>query len=285
MQIDAPLSPQGVRIGRFLFLGPAGSGKTTIAGHFVRDVLQWPAECIRSVAPPSKPTLSRLARTRHLPLSVTDREAQEAMFGRIWREAQTPYDQGGMDIGLIVDDADFYMSGAGRNYGCPSLSEIVKLGREAGLSQVFVAQGSAAVSKDLIANSSMVAVAATDEPNLLDYARRYMQDVPKAEWTIAHLPRHVFLVYLPSSRPKLAGLWKLVNGRIEVREWLGEDAPQGEESTPTMPNEEPDTPAEAASSPDAPGASPPGTGETGATSTRPRVDEKPTGSGAPGPER
>ena len=30
MQIDAPLSPQGVRIGRFLFLGPAGSGKTTM---------------------------------------------------------------------------------------------------------------------------------------------------------------------------------------------------------------------------------------------------------------
>ena len=281
MEIDAPLSPQGVAIGRFLFLGPSGSGKTYLAGHFVRDILQWPRECIRSVAPPTKPTLSRIVGVRHIPLSISNREEQAAAFGRIWREAQTPYTEGGMDIGLIVDDSDFYMSGAGRQYGTDALAEIVKLGREAGLSQVFVAQGSAAISKDLISNSSLVAIAKTDEPNLLDYARRYMQDVPNAEWTIAHLPKHVFLVYVPEANPKLAGLLKVVNGRIEFRAWQGEDAPQPEGSQPSTGSEEPSTPDEDASGPAVGDDSPSETGETTATSIRPREPRSGTDSSKP----
>ena len=244
MELDAPLSPEGVRILRALFLGPSGSGKTTIAGHFIRDFLAWPRPNVRSVAPPTKPTLSTLIHAQHIPLSVTDREAQDATFGRIWREASLPYDQGGSDIGFALDDADFYFSQAGRTYGSAPLSEIVKLGREAGLSQVFVAQGSAAISKDLISNSNVVFIGRTVEPNLLDYARRYMRDVPEAEHVVSSLPKYVFLIYAPQQTPKLQGLAKVVNGRIEVKPWApSENPPEEEEPSPsTAPSEEATSP-------------------------------------------
>jgi len=277
MQLDAPLSPQGVRIGRFLFLGPSGSGKTTLAGHFIREILQWPPDNVRSVAPPTKPTLSHLIHAEHIPLSVTDREAQEACFSRIWREAHTPYQEGGRDIGLALDDSDFYMSAMGRTYGTDSLGEIVKLGREAGLSQVFVAQGSASISKDLISNSSFVAIAATDEPNLLDYSRRYMQDVPDAEWTVAHLPRFCFLVYCPGLRPKLQGMMKVVNGRIELKEWSEQEDLEEAESPTTTEPEEATWPEESAASQDATRSSPTDAGEATATPTAPPANEKPSG--------
>jgi hypothetical protein len=252
MQLDAPVSPQGLRILRALFLGPSGSGKTTIAGHFVRDILQWPVANIRSVAPPTKPTLSNLIHANHIPLSITDREAQEACFARIWREASYPYDEGGTDIGLVLDDSDYYFSQSGRTYGSDSLSAIVKLGREAGLSQVFVAQGSSAISKDLISNSNVVFMGRTVEPNLLDYARRYMRDVPEAEHVISNLPPYVFLVYAPTLDPKLQGLAKVVNGRIEVRPWATEElgSPTTEEAEEaTSPDEPANTPAAESSSP------------------------------------
>jgi hypothetical protein len=268
MQLDASVSPQGVRIGRFLFLGPSGSGKTTIAGHFIRDILQWPIANIRSVAPPTKPTLSNLIRARHIQLSVTDREAQDATFGRIWREAHAPYDEGGSDIGFALDDADFYFSQSGRTYGSAPLSEIVKLGREAGLSQVFVAQGSSAISKDLISNSNVVFMGRTVEPNLLDYARRYMRDVPEAEHVISNLQQFVFLVYAPTLDPKLQGLAKVVNGRIEVKPWVPEEDLE-EESTITEENEEASSPDDIASIPDAGSPSPIDTVPASAESTTP----------------
>jgi|GEM_PF-4579912 hypothetical protein len=267
MQLDAPISPEGVRILRALFLGPSGSGKTTIAGHFIRDFLQWPIDNIRSVAPPTKPTLSNLIHAKHIGLSVSDREAQDATFGRIWREASLPYDQGGSDIGFALDDADFYFSQSGRTYGSDPLGEIVKLGREAGLSQVFVAQGSASISKDLISNSNVVFMGRTVEPNLLDYARRYMRDVPEAEHVISSLQKYVFLIYAPQQTPKLQGLAKVVNGRIEVKEWQPEE-PEEEGSPPTEPSEEASTPDEDASTPDATASSPTDTspGSAGSTS-------------------
>jgi hypothetical protein len=277
MQFDAPLSPEGVHILRALFLGPSGSGKTTIAGHFIRDELRWPTDNIRSVAPPTKPTLSNIIHAKHIPLGVADREAQDATFGRIWREASLPYDQGGSDIGFALDDADFYFSQSGRTYGSDPLGEIVKLGREAGLSQVFVAQGSASISKDLISNSNVVFMGRTVEPNLLDYARRYMRDVPEAEHVISSLPKYVFLIYAPQQTPKLQGLAKVVDGRIEVKAW----APEEPESPTTDETEEATMPEEPASTPDAERSSPTDTGPGSAESISPNGSDSESASPKP----
>jgi len=282
MELDAPVSPEGVRILRALFLGPSGSGKTTIAGHFIRDFLQWPVANIRSVAPPTKPTLSNAIHAKHIGLSVTDRDAQDATFGRIWREASLPYDQGGSDIGLALDDADFYFSQSGRTYGSAPLSEIVKLGREAGLSQVFVAQGSSAISKDLISNSNVVFMGRTVEPNLLDYARRYMRDVPEAEHVISNLDKYVFLIYAPQQTPKLQGLAKVVNGRIEVKPWQPLEEETDTTTSPTTEeSEEATTPDDIASTPDAPSSSPTDTGADSAENTSANGNANATGSPKP----
>jgi hypothetical protein len=280
--LDASPSPQGVMIGRFLFFGPSGSGKTTLAGHFIRDVLRWPIANIRSVAPPTKPTLSHLIHAKHIPVSITDRDQQEAAFGRIWLEGHTPYDEGGSDIGLALDDADFYMSSQGRAYGSDALAAIVKLGREAGIGQVVVSQGSSTTVKDLISNSSGVAIAATDEPNLLDYARRYMQDVPDAEYTIAHLEKHVFLWYVPSARPKLQGCMKVVNGKIEVKPWTQEDVMDEEDENPSAssePEPEATSAADIVRSPDAERPSPTADPPPTVTSTGPKGSGSALGSG------
>ena len=274
MELDIPSSPQGVRIGRFLFLGPSGSGKTTLAGHFIRDILRWPVANIRSVAPPTKPTLSKLIHAEHIALSITDTEAQEAAFGRIWREASAPYDQGGTDVGFVLDDSDFYFSQSGRTYGTDSLAAIVKLGREAGLSQVFVAQGSAGTVKDLLNNSSLLFIGCTAEPNLTDYARRYMRDVPDADYTISHLPPYVFLIYAPMDPVKLKGLAKVVNGHIEVKPWDESENPLPSEeepttSEPTEPSEEATSPEDAASTPAAEPSSQTATAPASAGSTTP----------------
>lgn len=269
MELDAPLSPEGVRIGRFLFLGPSDSGKTTFAGHFIREELRWPVANIRSVAPPTKPVLSNLVRAKHIPLDINDREAQEACFARIWREGSTPYDQGGSDIGLVVDDADFYFSSAGRTYGSDSLAAIVKLGREAGISQVYCTQGSSTTVKDLLNNASLVGIGCTTEPNIVDYARRYMQDVPEAVYVIGHLQKYVFLLYTPTQSKKLQGLARVVNGHIEVKPWPEGTQPEEEESPPTEPSEEASTPDASVSTPDVERPSPTGTSPGSAESTTP----------------
>lgn len=270
--LDFPPSPQGVRVGRALLFGPSGCGKTTLAVAFIH-LLQWPKGNIRCVAPPSKPTLSRGLGVDHLGVSVTDREAQERVFGKIFATVTSDYDKGGMDIGLAVDDADFYMSSVGRNYGSNALSQLVKLGREAGLSQVFCAQGSAAVTKDLVSNSNLVFMARTNEPNLLDYARSYMRDVPEVEHVISNLPDHVFLVYAPTATPKVQGLaW--VNpstGRIEWKDLEG--------LPPTEEEEEAPSPDDDASSEDATESSPIATGPPTVGSTTPPTAETTNASG------
>ena len=217
---DFEVSPQGVRIFRALFLGPSGSGKTTIAGRFIQ-LVNWPKPNIRVVSPPNKPTLSRILGVPHLSLAIRDYDAQERTFSEIFSTVCLPYDRGGMDIGLVLDDADFYFSQAGRTYGVTALSELVKLGREAGLSQIFIAQGSSAISKDLVSNSNIVFFGQTSEPNLLDYARRYMRSLPNAEEIISQLPRHVFLVWMPGANPQFQGFAKVVNGEIEWRNLPG----------------------------------------------------------------
>jgi hypothetical protein len=284
VELEAKVTEQGVRLGRYLFLGPSDAGKTTIAGHFVRDILQWPTACIRSVAPPTKPNLSRTVRSPHIPVSTEDRDAQEAAFGRIWREGSSAYDEGGSDIGFILDDADFYFSQSGRTYGADSLAKIVKLGREAGISQVFVAQGSSTTVKDLLNNASLLFIGCTAEPNLTDYARRYMRDVPDADYTISHLDKYVFLIYAPTETVKLKGLAKVVNGRIEVKPWLTEaEAPSDEESPTTDESTEATSPDDAASTPDAARSSPTDTSPDSAGSTSSNGESTATTSGKPEP--
>jgi hypothetical protein len=284
VELETKVSPEGVRLGRFLFLGPSDAGKTTLAGHFVRDILQWPVDHIRSVAPPTKPNLSKAVHSPHIAVSLTDREAQEAAFGRIWREGSEAYDKGGSDIGFILDDADFYFSSAGRTYGSDSLAQIVKLGREAGISQVFVAQGSSTTVKDLLNNASLLFIGCTAEPNLTDYARRYMRDVPDADYTISHLDKYVFLVYAPTETVKLKGLAKIVNGRIEFREWSPEEET---EETPSETTEEPmeaTTPEESANIPAAASQSPTDTSPGSVENTSPSGSGSATGPGKPAPE-
>ncbi|MCI4357392.1 MAG: ATP-binding protein [Thermoplasmata archaeon] len=273
MELDFPPSPEGVRVGRALFLGPSGSGKTTLAIAFIRS-LGWPKRHIRVVAPPTKTKLAEGLGVPNVGLDINDREAQEAYFSRLFEEGTKPYNEGGMDIGLALDDADFYFSAAGRTYGSNGLASIVKLGREAGFSQVFVGQGSSSISKDVISNSTAVFIARTVEPNLLDYARKYMRDIPDVERIIANLPPHVFMVYAPNMSPKLRGFAKYnpTTGQIECREPTTEEEEQPEEeSPPTEPDEEATSPDESASSPDAPEPSPTDTAPDTVTNTSPPI--------------
>jgi energy-coupling factor transporter ATP-binding protein EcfA2 len=273
MRLDFPPSPQGVRVGRALFLGPSGSGKTTLLIAFVK-LLAWPKRNIRTVEPPTKSKLSEGLGVTHIGLDIHDYEAQEAYFQRLFEEGTKPYEEGGLDIGLALDDADFYFSQAGRSYGSRGLMAIVKLGREAGFSQAFAGQGSSSLSKDLISQSTLVAIAKTTEPNLLDYARKYMRDVPDVERIISHLGPHVFLVYCPNSEPKLQGFWHFdpATGTIEVVEWEGpppEEESTEEESPPSEPDEDSPDGDEPASSPDADEKSPTATAPAIATNTTP----------------
>jgi hypothetical protein len=251
-------SRDGIRIGRALFLGPSGSGKTRIAAAFIRT-LGWPKPYIRCVAPPTKTKLANSLGVPHIGLSITDREGQERTFSKIFAEVTKPYEQGGHDIGFALDDADFYFSQAGRTYGSSALSELVKLGREAGLSQVIVAQGSASISKDLISNSNCVLYARTSEPNLTDYAQRYMQDLDEADRVIRNLPEHVFMAYFPNAENKFPGLcWLNPNTeQIECR-----DLSPPEESPTSTDEEEAPTPDDTADSAD--GESPTANGPTDA---------------------
>jgi hypothetical protein len=96
-----------------------------------------------------------------------------------------------------------------------------------------------------------------------------MQDVPEAEYTIAHLPKHVFLVYTPLQAQKLQGLAKVVNGRIEVKPWEPSENPAEEEaaSPPTEPSEEATSPEGVANIPDVGSSSPTDTAPDSAGST------------------
>ena len=268
MLLNWPTSPEGLRLGRALFLGPTGSGKTTMAAAFVTE-LQWPKELIRCVAPPTKPKLARTVGVTHIGVDIEDRQAQEDVFAAIFNTVTTPYDEGGHDIGLIIDDSDFYFSSAGRTYATSSLQKLVKLGREAGLGQVFIAQGSSAISKDLISNSNTVFFFRTTEPNLLDYAGRYMPDVPDAQYLIGNLDPYTALIYAPNETPKLRGFAKVEGGVIqwkelpespeELEEEMNDDEeepeppPSGRPSPSTMPERAPTTPDASADSPGASG--------------------------------
>ena len=211
----------------------------------------------------------------HRGVSITNREEQEKVFGEVFSLVTKDPREGGIDIGFALDDADFYMSGAGRAYGSDALAAIVKLGREAGLSQIFVAQGSAAVSKDLISNSNLVLYFRTSEPNLLDYARWYMRDIEDIEHLISNLPEHTCLVYTPNGSPKVKGFGKVVGGRIV---WTDlpplDDNPEADGSSPEDPG---DTVESAASS--SPPENPPDT----ATSTDPSTSGASPGPVEPGP--
>ena len=273
MNLDFPPSPQGVRVGRALFLGPSGSGKTTLGAAFIHS-LEWPKRNIRVVAPPTKTKLAELLGVKPVGIDIADSKAQEAYFSHLFEEGTKPYEEGGMDIGLALDDADFYFSQSGRTYGSNGLAAIVKLGREAGFSQVFIGQGSSSISKDVISNSTAVFIARTTEPNLLEYARKYMRDIPDIERVIYDLPPHVFLVYCPNATPKLQGFvrYNPTTGEIECREptqQLQEEEPTPEASENTEPDREATTPDEPASSPDADGSSPTATGPDSATTTPP----------------
>jgi len=269
MELDFPLSPDGVRIGRALVLGPSGCGKTTLAVAFVRE-LGTPKERIVAVGP-IPVHASRLGVPWHN-LSTTDRDAQETFFRNLLNAAKKPYSEGGHDVQLVLDEADLYFSQAGRTYGSPALQEIVNTGRNNGISQVLIARGTSDLAKNAISNSNVVFMARTNEPNLLDYAERFMGDTrperQRMRYVIANLPTHVFLVYAPTATPKFQGFAKVVNGVIECKPVREPEEPPEPESMPIEESGAATSPEGIVSTPDATRSSPTDTGAgTAATIT------------------
>lgn len=270
MQLDFPITQTGVRVGRALILGPAGSGKTTLGVAFVK-ALNPPKEALIVVGP--VPTIATKLGVQWYNVSTTDREVQERFFRNVLERCTTPYAEGGTDCMLVIDEADLFFSSAGRTYGCDALREIVNTARNYGLSQILIARGTSDLAKNTIANSSVVFIARTVEPNLLDYARRWMKDIPDVERVLANLPPHVFLVYAPNQTPKLQGFAKVENGQIVCRE---PESSKVSPSTNTTPTEEPTSPGESVNTEDAPSFSPTDIGPDSAGSTTPSTDSTST---------
>jgi hypothetical protein len=254
-----------------MILAPAGWGKTTLGVALVR-ALHPPKESVIVVGP--VPTLAKELGVKWYNVSTTDREEQERFFRRVLDDVRIPYDEGGRDYCLVIDEADLYFSTAGRTYGCDALREIVNTARNYGLCQILIARGTSDLAKNAIANSSAVFMGRVIEPNLQDYARRWMKDIPDVERVLGNLPPHVFVVYAPNQTPKLQGLAKVVNGVIECRE-LTLSPPQSPSITP---NEERISPAESAGTEVADDVSPIDTGPDIAESITASMKPKDTAS-------
>ena len=103
-------------------------------------------------------------------------------------------------------------------YKSQSLYEIVNFDRNFGKGTCAIARGSSDVSTNLIASSNLILWFRTTETNLLKYIRETLRNFPggrqEAEKTVATLPKHVALMYMPLSENQFPGFLKVVSGEL-----------------------------------------------------------------------
>lgn len=202
--LDFPRTPDGVRPVRVLIFGPPGSGKTHLAGVLLKPPNFAPKERLIAVGP--VPTLANDLEVPWHNVSTTDKEEMDRFFGAINKSDEHMF--------LAIDEFDGYCTKHG--YKSQALYEIVNFDRNFGKGTCAIARGSSDVSTNLIASSDLILWFRTTEQNLLKYIRATMRNFPggpaEAERTVSQLPKHVALMYMPTSEVQFPGFLKAVNG-------------------------------------------------------------------------
>lgn len=252
--VEFPLptdAKSGIRVGRVMVFGSVNAGKTELmarlAVQMVRSVDQIYvvstvaklAKLINSMSPDPN------VKCHYFDTPPLNTDIKESLFSSFK----------GRRILVVSDEFDSYSKGS-RSVGSPALYEINMSGRNFGTSLLLGAHGTSEVAKSLIAQSQVVLFSRTTEPNLLDYARKYMKaEIPDIEMRLRKLPNHVFLVWCPPSTPKFQGyLWvNLQTNEIETASADLTSTPDPSETSdaataPTTPDGTADTPSAASPS-------------------------------------
>jgi hypothetical protein len=216
--IDLPQDREtGLRVGRVVFFGPVGSGKT-VTGCALAKQMAPPSFEEKYILSPVATAANLLPDYKWFKIDPTDKKQVEAFMA-------TFNDKRAI---LLIDEADAYFGGSGRTYGTPSMFGAVNWGRNACLALIIIAHGTNVAPKNLIENSAAVFFFRTTTPGLLDYAEDYMPEVPDAAHVLRNLPDHTALVYAPMSRQKFVGFAKLNMDTGEIQIWSPSEEPDTE---------------------------------------------------------
>lgn len=233
MDLNIKRSRDNVLIARIVIIATGEHGKTYFAAALAPAL--GPKENMYVVGP-VRAIADRIGGVKWYNVPTADREAQEQFFHHIIEQSKIPYEEGGHDPILIVDEADSYYSAGGRTYGSKSLQEIVNVGRNWGICQLYISRATSDLAATTLGNANLLFFGRVNSPTGLDWIRRYMRDLPDAEKVITNLPPHVFLVWEPNGSPKLKGLaWlNTETGQIETKD-LTQPPPEteGEASPPS----------------------------------------------------
>ena len=269
MDLSLKRSPDNVLIARIVIIATGEHGKTWFAAALAP--MLGPKENMYVVGP-VRAIADRIGGVKWYNVPTGDRDAQERFFHFIIEQAKIPYEEGGHDPILIVDEADSYYSAGGRTYGSKSLQEIVNVGRNWGICQLYISRATSDLAATTLGNANLLFFGRVNSPAGLDWIRRYMKELPDAERIITNLPPHTFLVWEPNGSPKLKGLaWLNPNtGQIETRD-LTQPPPETEEEESKPDESERTSPSSESSAkpPDATSSSPTGASVPSAPSTTP----------------
>jgi hypothetical protein len=259
--IEVPVDPTtGIHVGICVVLGPGDGGKTTIAAAVARAWVP-PGQEERLIVVGEVQKLAELLKVPNHPVDSGDRDVQDTFFRAI-------NEMEGAAL-IVVDEADMYYSPGGRTYGSHEFRKLVNIGRNFGKSLILIARGSSDLAKNTINQARIILMCRTAEPNLLDYAERFMPEIPDVREVIMNLETHEFLLWCPKMTPRWQGWMKVVNGSLMIVPPPESTSLPGEESTPSTPSDTATTPGEPASTPGAGSSSRTGSGPTSATTTIP----------------
>lgn len=241
MDLNIKRSRDNVLIARIVIIATGEHGKSELAAALARSGALGPKENMYCIGP-VRVVPERIGGVKWYDVPVNDREAQERFFSYIIEQSKIPYEEGGHDPILIVDEADSFYSQGGKSYGSPSLKSIVDHGRNWGICQLYISRATSDLAATTLGNANLIFFGRVNSPAGLDWIRRYMRSLPDAERIINNLPPHVFLVWEPNGNPQFRGLAKvnMATGQIETQDLtqppLEEDEASGSDS------DEPETP-------------------------------------------